>query len=308
MAPWAVLERPAAASLRMDRSPVYRRPVQFRVLGPLEVDAGDGPIPLGGPKQRAVLANLLVRANQVVPADALIDDVWGEDAPEKARHILQTYVSSLRKTLGDGRLEGRPPGYLLVVGPPSSTRIGSTRSSRKRPRPCRSIRRSRSRRSTTPWRCGVAPRLPTSSEQPSLLAEAARLDELRVEAQEDRIEALLATGAQANALAELEPLLARASAPREPVGPGDARLLQGRSTGRGAQRLRSRTRAAGGRTRHGSLTGALEAARADPEAGPRAGPSRGAAARIPSPGEDRFGVRSASCSGRCSRMSAGTSR
>ena len=45
--------------------------VQFRVLGPLEVDAGDGPIPLGGPKQRAVLAHLLIRANELVPADVL---------------------------------------------------------------------------------------------------------------------------------------------------------------------------------------------------------------------------------------------
>src|SRR5262245_36956349 len=96
----------------------YGPPVQFRVLGPLEVDAGDGPIPLGGPKQRAVLASLLVRANEVVPADTLIADVWGEDPPDKARNTLQTYVSNLRRSLGDGRLQGRSPGYVLVVDPP----------------------------------------------------------------------------------------------------------------------------------------------------------------------------------------------
>ena len=91
--------------------------MQFRVLGPLEVDAGEGPIPLGGPKQRAVLANLLVRANQVVPTETLIDEVWGDDPPEKARNTLQTYVSNLRKTLGNDRLTGRPPGYVLKLDP-----------------------------------------------------------------------------------------------------------------------------------------------------------------------------------------------
>ena len=101
----------------MNASPVYGRRVQFRVLGPLEVDAGDGPIPLGGPKQRAVLANLLIRANQLVPADTLIDEIWGDDPPERARHTLQTYVSNLRRALGGDRLQGRSPGYILLVDP-----------------------------------------------------------------------------------------------------------------------------------------------------------------------------------------------
>ena len=79
--------------------------MQFRVLGPLEVDAGGGPIPLGGPKQRAVLAHLLVRANQLVPAETLIDEIWGEEPPEKARNVIQTYVSHLRKALGRDRIQ-----------------------------------------------------------------------------------------------------------------------------------------------------------------------------------------------------------
>ncbi|MEZ0235376.1 MAG: winged helix-turn-helix domain-containing protein, partial [Actinomycetota bacterium] len=91
--------------------------MQFRVLGPLEVDAGDGPIPLGGPKQRAVLANLVIRANQLVPADTLIAEIWGEEPPERARHTLQTYVSNLRRTLGEDLLQGRSPGYVLVLDP-----------------------------------------------------------------------------------------------------------------------------------------------------------------------------------------------
>jgi hypothetical protein len=68
----------------------YGRGIQFRVLGPLEVDAGGGPVPLGGPKQRAVLAHLLFRANQLVPAETLVDEIWGEEPPEQARNIIQT--------------------------------------------------------------------------------------------------------------------------------------------------------------------------------------------------------------------------
>ena len=111
------LTAPDTLALRMKDESRYGRRVQFRVLGPLEVDAGDGPIPLGGPKQRAVLANLLIRANQVVPADTLIDALWGDDPPEKARNTLQTYVSNLRRPLGDDRLQGRPPGYVLLLDP-----------------------------------------------------------------------------------------------------------------------------------------------------------------------------------------------
>jgi len=77
--------------------------MEFRVLGPLEVVGEDGPVALGGPKQRAVLAHLILRANHVVPADLLIDELWGEDPPETARNTLQTYVYRLRKLLGDGR-------------------------------------------------------------------------------------------------------------------------------------------------------------------------------------------------------------
>ena len=119
-------------ALRDERKPEYRRRVQFRLLGPLQVDARDGPVSLGGPKQRAVLANLLVRPNQVVPADTLIDEVWGDEPPGQARNTLQTYVSNLRKALGEGVLEGS--GARLCPG---------RRSARCRREP---IRRARARR------------------------------------------------------------------------------------------------------------------------------------------------------------------
>src|SRR5262249_13716987 len=95
---------PVAGAQGLGRSILTRmqQPEQmlFRVLGPLEVDSGSGPVPLGGPKQRAVLAHLVFRANQLVPAETLIDELWGELPPEKARNVIQTYVSHLRKALG----------------------------------------------------------------------------------------------------------------------------------------------------------------------------------------------------------------
>src|SRR4029079_16507066 len=88
-------------------------PMEFRILGPLEVSAGDGAIRLGGPKQRAVLAHLILRVNRPVSVDLLIDGLWGDDPPETARNTLQTYVYRLRQVLGDDRISSEAAGYLL---------------------------------------------------------------------------------------------------------------------------------------------------------------------------------------------------
>ena len=186
----------------------YRRRMDFRVLGPLEVDAGDGVLPLGGPKQRAVLANLLVRANEVVPADTLIADVWGDEPPDKARNTLQTYISNLRKTLGNDRLQGRAPGYLLAIDPSEldAARFeGLLRSAKRSLAVDPTVAVASIDDALSMWR---GPALADLADQHALLAQAARLDELRLSAQETRIEALLAIGSSAAAVAELEPLLA----------------------------------------------------------------------------------------------------
>lgn len=97
-------------------------PVEWRVLGPLEVLVEGNAVPLGAPKQRALLIALLLRPNQVVSVDRIIDDVWGERAPRTAQHSVQLYVSELRKTLGDDRgvrIITRTPGYELRVDPES---------------------------------------------------------------------------------------------------------------------------------------------------------------------------------------------
>src|SRR5204863_835368 len=89
--------------------------MEFRVLGPLEVLEEGRLLDLGGHKQRALLAVLLLEANRVVSEGRLIEALWEEDPPQTARKGLQVHVSQLRKTLGKERLETRVPGYLLRV-------------------------------------------------------------------------------------------------------------------------------------------------------------------------------------------------
>ncbi len=89
--------------------------MQFEILGPLQV-TGDGcPVSLGGHRQRAVLARLLVDANRVVTTDALIDAVWDDSPPATAHKTLQSYVVGLRKALGAGAVRTEAGGYRLLV-------------------------------------------------------------------------------------------------------------------------------------------------------------------------------------------------
>ena len=99
--------------------------MEFRILGPLEVVRGSRRLELGGPKQRAVLAALVLEPTRVVPLYRLLDQLWGEEPPPRATATLQAYVSNLRRILEPERpprapatvLVTQPPGYLLRVGP-----------------------------------------------------------------------------------------------------------------------------------------------------------------------------------------------
>jgi WD40 repeat protein/DNA-binding SARP family transcriptional activator len=181
--------------------------MQFRILGPLEVDAGSGPIPLGGPKQRAVLAHLIVRANDLIPAESMVDELWGDEPPEQARNVIQNYISNLRRTLGRDRIEWRSPGYVLTV---DASELDAARFDAL-------LKEGKQALSVDPgialgkledalslWR---GPALAGVADQPSLLAAATRLEDLRLEAQEARVDGFLATGGQARAIGELEALL-----------------------------------------------------------------------------------------------------
>ena len=91
--------------------------LEFRILGPLEVSDETGPLLLGGQKQRAVLALLLLEPGRIVSVDRLIDALWGEQPPRTANTSLQNFISQLRKTLGADVLETKAPGHRLRVRP-----------------------------------------------------------------------------------------------------------------------------------------------------------------------------------------------
>jgi DNA-binding SARP family transcriptional activator len=182
--------------------------VEFRLLGALEVRDRDGPIELGGTKQRAVLAHLLVRAN-AVPADRLIDEVWGDEPPAAARNVLQTYVSRLRKQLGADRLEHGSGGYVLRAEPDEidARRFEALVANARRvatsdPASAAELYRD----ADALWR---GPALDDLADQPSLRGEIGHLEELRIAATEQRIVAALAAGRHAELVPELEALTAQ---------------------------------------------------------------------------------------------------
>jgi WD40 repeat protein/serine/threonine protein kinase len=182
--------------------------MEFRILGPLEVTDGDGPRPLGGPKQRTVLAHLVLRANQAMDSDRLIGEVWADEPPPAARSTLRGYLSHLRKALGPYRVEHRSGGYLLRAEPSA---IDAVRFEAL-------VDEGRAIRTADPatavqileralglWR---GPALADLTDQASLQPEIARLEELRLAALEDRIEAELELARHRELVPELETLVA----------------------------------------------------------------------------------------------------
>src|SRR5918997_7113676 len=101
--------------------------MEFRILGPLEVIDGTTPVALGGRKQRALIARLVLDANRTVAVDRLVDDLWGDDVPDTAVKMVQIAVSRLRKVLPADVLVTRAPGYALVVDPESIDLVRFTR-------------------------------------------------------------------------------------------------------------------------------------------------------------------------------------
>jgi DNA-binding SARP family transcriptional activator len=183
--------------------------MEFRLLGPLEVVGDDGTVELGARKQRQLLALLLVNANQVVSTDRLIDELWGEQAPGTAHNALQVYVSKLRKALPSGTLVTRPPGYVLQVDPDSldirrfERLVHAGRGALR----AGDVRRARSllENALGLWR---GPALAEFAFDAFAAPEITRLDELRLGALEERIEADLALGAHDEVVGELEGLVA----------------------------------------------------------------------------------------------------
>lgn len=201
-------EPPSGAPLREHGPRAFGGAIRFRILGPLEVDPGSGPMPLGGRKQRSVLAVLIARANESVPTEWLIDEIWGQDPPDTARNVIQTYISHLRKALGHDRIAGDSPGYRLRLDRSEldAARFDALVRDAKKTMPVDpALAVGILEDALALWR---GPALGDLEDSPSLLAEGGRLDDLRLEAQEERIEGLMASGANARTIGELEALIA----------------------------------------------------------------------------------------------------
>jgi predicted ATPase/DNA-binding SARP family transcriptional activator len=182
--------------------------IEFHVLGSLEVVDPDGPVAVGAPKQRALLAVLLVHRGEVVSSDRLVDELWGEQAPASAVKIVQGYVSSLRKALGDGLLVTRARGYLLQTEPGQVDveRFESLVGQGRRALEDGDARTAagRLREALGLWR---GPPLADFAYESFAQPEIARLEEARLAALEERIEAELSLGEHARLVGELEALV-----------------------------------------------------------------------------------------------------
>ncbi len=188
--------------------------IEFRVLGPFEV-AGEGSevLPVRAAKERALLLLLILHANEVVSAERLIDELWGERPPESAANVLQTYVSHLRRLLEpgtrpseNGLIVTRSPGYLLRLAPGQldlhrfETLVAEARSSAD---PAAAL--AKLREALALWR---GPPLPEFAFEGFAQAEIARLEELRLTALEERIELELEQVQNGDLVGELEALVA----------------------------------------------------------------------------------------------------
>jgi DNA-binding SARP family transcriptional activator/streptogramin lyase len=187
--------------------------LDFRLLGPLEVFDGTRAVVIGSGKRRSLLAVLLLHRNEVVSADRLIDELWGARPPPTAAKGLQVYVSQLRKELQngadrDGVLVTRANGYLLVLGPGD---VDVHRFERAVDAGERALAAGELDRAAERLREGLAlwrgPPLADFAYEPFAQQEIARLEELRLVALEQRIDADLALGRHAQVIGELEALL-----------------------------------------------------------------------------------------------------
>jgi DNA-binding SARP family transcriptional activator len=186
--------------------------VPFRVLGPFEVCVDDRRLELGGPRIRTLLAVLTANAGRVMQVGALVDALWGADAPPEAAQTVRTYVSRLRRSLAAaGQLiVTHPVGYTLRLVPDAldagnfERLVAAGRDALTAARPADAAARLTS--ALELWRGDAYAEF---GDVPLLRSEAGRLAAMRLAATEDRIDAELATGASSGLLDELTELTER---------------------------------------------------------------------------------------------------
>ena len=187
--------------------------IEYRLLGPLEVSANGHAVEIGGPKQRTLLAMLLLRPNQAVSRDVLVDQLWGERPPAGAQHTLEVYISRLRKTLEEAAgcqlVVTRPGAYLLRV---EADQVDVNRLERLAGEGLQALAANAPTAAAAAFRQALAlwrgAALADLSHEPFAQAEIARLEDLRAGVVEDRIEADLALGHHADVVGELKSLVA----------------------------------------------------------------------------------------------------
>ena len=182
--------------------------MEYRVLGSVEVvDSTGHRLSLGGARQQTVLASLVLRAGRTVPLQRLVDDLW-EEPPGTAAKTVQVYISRLRHELHAGAIESRPGGYALVL---DGDRLDLTQFEQIADEGRAALAAGDPERAAKLLRDALAlwrgPALSGLASQ-TLRREAERLEELRLQALEDRLEADLGRGCEREAVAELQPLVA----------------------------------------------------------------------------------------------------
>jgi DNA-binding SARP family transcriptional activator len=194
--------------------------MRFGLLGPIDVVDGDRTVAIGGGRQRALLAALLLRPNEVVSTERLIDELWGDRRPETATTALHGLVSALRKALGaPAVLVTRAPGYMLCVdeGEIDAVEFQRLLDEGRRAAGAGEVTEAAAtlRRALALWR---GPALGEVADWEFAHIEAQRLDELRLQALEERIEADLLLGSANELVPELEALVAREPLRERPCG------------------------------------------------------------------------------------------
>ena len=179
--------------------------MEFRILGPLEVVEQGRVLPLGGARQRTLLALLLTRANEVVSADRLIDELWGAQPPRTANNALQYHVSQLRKALAPhDAIVTQEPGYVIRVGPDELDLLRFEALVEEAQQAAPELAAQRLREALDLWR---GPALADLGNESFAQTEIPRLEELRLGALERRFEADLALGRYAELVGEVQVLV-----------------------------------------------------------------------------------------------------
>ena len=238
--------------------------MDLHVLGPVEATVDDQPVAIGAGKPRALLAMLALNEGNAVSSEALIDGLWGEAPPATAPKMVQIYVSQLRKAFrgsGNGaEIVTRGHGYELRLG---AGEVDARRFERL-------VAEGAPREALALWR---GPPLDDVATEPFAGLEIRRLEELRLTAIEQALEQDLAAGRHAEAIPEIQALLAHEPLREHLHGAAHARPLPQRPPGRRARRLPPGARRARERDRRRARPGAAPPARGDPAAGPVARPA-----------------------------------